>query len=267
MLSFIFNTGANKDAQVLIVKGLVSKFVWEFPVFYKFDFPMDKNTLLEALSILYSIKYEVHWVVCDQGPKNRSLINASNLNVTPNVPFFPHPSNQDVKVHFSFDTIHLCKSLASHVRDDYCMLNENVIFTIDDFQTAIDFRGTSEISLGKKLTPKKIYAKGQARQDVGSMRTMFSPETAELLERSDPNDTRMGQIGQFCRDIDAGERVLTSNDWDECNDKLHAPFGKFLPEQLAALDIFKTYFESMRFKDSVTNELSLSKLFFASATA
>ena len=43
-------------------------------------------------------------------------------------------------------------------------------------------------------------------------------------------------------------KVLTSKDWDETTDKLKAPFGMFIEEQMKALDIFKSYFELMRFK-------------------
>ena len=240
--------GPNKDCQVMVVRGLISKIDRQFPIFSKYDFTMDVNTLNETISILYSIKYVVTWVVCDQGPKNRALINSKNLNITPNQPYFSHPNNSDLKVHFAFDSIHLLKSLASHVRDDYCMLSENIVFTIDDFQHALDSRGVSEIAIGRKLTPKKIYATGQTRQNVGYMRTMFSPETADLIENVDPNDPRLRKIGKFCRDIDSGAEVLTSNDWNFTTNKLHAPLGKHLPEQLEALETFRTYFETMRFK-------------------
>ena len=170
--------GPNSEAQTIMLRGLLSD--WSFPIFFKFDFALDLQTYKEVITRLFEIKFIVKWSVCDQGPKNRALINAKNLNVTPTTPYFPHPSNENIKVHFSYDSIHLYKSLCAHVRDDESMLplfddsmlpidvdDESLFpdrdtFTIDDFQEAVDLRGSSEIILGNHLRQKHIDASGMS---------------------------------------------------------------------------------------------------------
>ena len=201
--------GPHKDCQVMLICGLISQ--WEFPLFFHFDFAVDVKTLKQAISLLYDINFINMWVVCDQGPKNRALINANNLNITIQKPFFEHPGNPNLKVHFSFDSIHIFKSLGSHVRDDYCQLPSNHIFTIKDFDKAIEDRGISETGLGKHLHKKQTKAVGQARQDVGFVRQMFSPETADLIESQNPNDERLKAVAKFCRDISDGIQAKCSS--------------------------------------------------------
>ena len=194
--------GPNSDCQVLIVQGLLSE--WQIPLLSEFDFTIDIETYKNVIARLYEINYIVKWSVCDQGPKNRALINSKNLNITPQNPFFTHPSNPNIKVFFSFDSIHLFKSMGNHVRDDYCKLPSNEVFTIEDFENAIEKRGISETTKGRPITKKETRAKGQARQNVRAVRKMFSHRTADILESQNPNDTRIKEVATMCRDLADG---------------------------------------------------------------
>ncbi len=55
-------------------------------------------------------------VVCDMGPKNRSLKN--EFKITIDQPFFLHPETQDEKVVWLFDTPHLVKLMRMHFMRD-----------------------------------------------------------------------------------------------------------------------------------------------------
>ena len=99
----------------------------------------------------------------------------------------------------------------SHIRDDTCKLPCEDTFTIDDFQSIIDIRGTSEISIGNNITPNALYAKGQQRQEVGPAVKIPSNETADVIEAKFSNDPRMLKVGKMCRTMHNGYKAKIFN--------------------------------------------------------
>ena len=151
--------GPHKQAFLLTVRGLLKQ--WNFPLFLKFDFSMDKSTFKEIIFHLHSIGLIVKLVVCDQGPKNRSLANEKNFNITPEKPFLPHPCIEDEKFYFTYDFLHLFKSTAAHVRHDEVKLPCGTIFTVKDLQYLINLADSKgfELSAAFHLRHSVLYCK------------------------------------------------------------------------------------------------------------
>ena len=138
-----------------------------------------------------------------------------------------HPCDQSVKVYFLFDHIHCYKNLASHIRDKIVKLPDGQLFSIADFQEAIDKRGFFEISEGQHLKQKQLDATGQERQRVKHAVHMLSNATADLIQKQNPDDPRKLAIVKCLRALHNGHLVLTSNRWEPNENKLHSPFGEF----------------------------------------
>ena len=134
--------GPHKNTFMLTVRGLVSN--WCIPLFSMFDYSIDVPTYHEIISKLYELGFIVKMTICDQGPKNMALIN--QLNITPNKPYSIHPCNDQIKVFFTFDFVHIFKNFGSHLRDDFCLLPDGDEFTISEFHDIINARGPSELA-------------------------------------------------------------------------------------------------------------------------
>ena len=124
-----------------------------------------------------------------------------------------------------YDHIHTYKNLASHIRDKIVKLPDGHLFSIDDFQEALDTRGFHEISEGHHLRQIQLDAKGMQRQNVGHAVNMLSNQTADLIESQHPDDPRKLALVKFLRACHNGHMVLTSNRWEQNENKLHSPFG------------------------------------------
>ena len=159
------------------------------------------------------------------GPRNQGLTRKDQLDISPAAPYSRHPCDHNVKVYFGYDHIHTLKNLASHVRDKVVKLPDGHEFTIQDFQEALDTRGFFEVSEGHHLKQKQLDASGQERQRVSHAVNMLSNDTADLIESQNPDDPRKLAIAKFLRVCHNAHKVLTSNRWEETEDKLHSPFG------------------------------------------
>jgi len=69
--------GPCKKVQVIMVRGLFSN--WKQPIYYKFDQPMTKDILIEAVNRLYDAGYEIVAITCDIANKGVW----GELNITP----------------------------------------------------------------------------------------------------------------------------------------------------------------------------------------
>ena len=134
--------GPHRNVFMLTVRGLLSD--WCVILYVMFDYSIDVNTYQEIISTLYEIGFIVKLSICDQGPKNMALIN--QLNITAEKPYSIHPSNDQIKVFFCFDFVHIFKNFSSHLRDDFCQLPDGDVFTVSVFQDILDARGPSELA-------------------------------------------------------------------------------------------------------------------------
>ena len=172
---------------------------------------------------------EKNLCICFLGPRNQGLIKKDQLDVShTGKPYSRHPCDPTVKVYFTFDHLHCYKNCASHIRDKIVKLPDGQLFSIADFQEAIDERGFFEISKGGHLKQKALDAQGQERQRVSHAVNMLNNETADMIEAQNPGDNRKLAIAKCLRALHNGHLVLTSNRWEANEEnKLHSPLGKF----------------------------------------
>ena len=205
---------------MLTVRGLVSN--WEFVVYVRFDYTLDCETYKEIIVKLHEIGYKVLLSICDQGPRNMSLINKDNLNLSPQKPDFPHPADENLKMRFCFDFVHLLKSLGRHIRTDICMLPCGALFTVADFQELID---SCMSEIGFPFKQIDLDAEGQQSQKVSHTTNILHEMTADLIEKRHPNDPRLLKVAKMCRVFGKGFKVLTSHHSGPQDDRLHSALG------------------------------------------
>ena len=216
--------GPHEYAFLLNIRPIVSS--WKPICYYTaFDFDPSKDWYEELISNLYDIELMVCHSVCDQGPKNRGMCNAENLNITTTAPFIKHPRDASFKVYWTFDPVHLYKSAVNHIRDDQCKLPSGTIFSVADFQELLDIRGSAEISIGSHLTQQQLSARGQDRQDYGPALKLLSHATADTNDFFYPNSRRKAELSEYIRTMSDMQSVLSSNRYEEHPKKLHSPFG------------------------------------------
>ena len=149
--------GPHKNVFMLTVRGLFSD--WMVTFFYRFDYAIDEHMYKEIISKLYELNFIVKITLCDQGPKNMALLK--NLNVTPEHPYSLHPCNDQIKVYFSFDFVHVFKNFASHLRDDYCLLPSGNEFTVSVFEDLLNARGPSEFANAELFDEDDLNIEGE----------------------------------------------------------------------------------------------------------
>ena len=103
--------GPYKRVQLAVLRGLVHK--WKIPVFYDFDRPMTKQLLAEIIVPLEKHGARVCAVAADLG--NRQLM--SELDISPENPWFVNPSNSKRKIYYFPDVPHLLKLIRNHLLD------------------------------------------------------------------------------------------------------------------------------------------------------
>ena len=215
--------GPQEYAFLMNVRSITKS--WKLCYYTAFDFDPTKEWYLEVISSLYDVKLMAVLSVCDQGPKNRGLTNAKNLNITVNAPYIQHPRDSSFRVYWTFDSIHLFKSAVNHLRDDMCKLPSGTIFSKDDFQELLDIRGSAEISIGSHLTQQQLSAQGQDRQQVSPGLKLLSHATADTFDYFFPNDRKKVELSEYCRTMSDLHSVLSSNRYEADPKILHSPFG------------------------------------------
>ena len=115
-------------------------------------------------------------------PSNQKLFNSDNFDITPEVPYIIHPCDEKFKLYITYDAIHMYKTMVNHIRDDECMLPNNMTFNRSDFIDLVEKRGSAEISFGSHLKLKEINFFGQDRQNVAAALHIVCNGTADLFD-------------------------------------------------------------------------------------
>ena len=99
--------GPHNYAQQYMVRSLVDD--WKLPIRLDFDSPVKKDTLEKLILKIEELGIIILVVICDQGGANRGLATA--LGIDQNNVSFPHPNDPNKKIFFTYDWIHLFKSM------------------------------------------------------------------------------------------------------------------------------------------------------------
>ena len=99
--------GPHAYANQILVKSIFGN--WQVPIYTAFDSPIRKKKLMQVIRKLEAIGIKIVFIVCDQGPRNLSL--AKSLGISSEKVSFPNPADETRDIFFSYDVVHLIKSL------------------------------------------------------------------------------------------------------------------------------------------------------------
>ena len=99
--------GPHAYANQILVKSIFGN--WQLPIYTAFDSAIRKKKLKKVIRKLEAIGIKIVFIVCDQGPRNISLANS--LGISTEKVSFPNPADETRDIFFSYDAVHLIKSL------------------------------------------------------------------------------------------------------------------------------------------------------------
>lgn len=140
--------------QVVMVRGIRGR--WKQSIFYNNDFKMDTDTLLYIIFELYKIGFVVVAAVSDLGPDNQTLWKS--MGISPQTPYFKHPSEDEKVVYVFADVPHLLKLLRNHFIDNGVVFKEKLLKK--DVVEELLFLTNSDLNITKKLPLEMLNVKG-----------------------------------------------------------------------------------------------------------
>ena len=99
--------GPHAYANQILIKSIFGD--WEVPIYTAFDMAIKKKKIMRIIRQLEGIGIKVVFIVTDQGPRNLAL--AKSLGIAPGSVSFENPADKKRRVFFSYDSVHLIKSL------------------------------------------------------------------------------------------------------------------------------------------------------------
>ncbi|KAG4073211.1 hypothetical protein HA402_013476 [Bradysia odoriphaga] len=187
--------GPNKEMQVVMVRGIRSKF--KQPIYINFDTAMSKDILFEALTCLHRIGLNVAAVVSDCGGSNVGLWKQLNITCSRHHTnnFFLHPVTGR-KVYLFADAPHMLKLLRNWFLDYGFVLQDGTVIKKDKIYDLLHVVNT-EISPAFKLSDLHFDCKDTERMNVALAAELFSHTTATCLRRYFPNDVEAIKLANF----------------------------------------------------------------------
>lgn len=235
--------GPYGNVQVMMVRSLFSN--WKQPIYYKFDQPMNKCTLLESITLCHNAGYQVVAVVSNMN--NQRVWK--ELDISPKNYFFNHPANEKEKVFVFADVPYLLKALRNWFLDDGLLLkNSNELFTREIFQTLVDMSSTDDLCVAHHITQQLLDDRSQ-RQSVKSAVRIWSHRAAKAIQWA--GERGLLKTSEYER---FSEFVSAVNKWfDVHNSKskygLHPgvnSYGQDLETQESILLLMSAYIENMQ---------------------
>jgi Transposase protein len=171
--------GPHSQLQVVMARGLFSK--WKQPIFIGYDQKMTKEILLEIITQLSKIAYNVVACVSDCGSSNVGLWK--NLGVDYNHTFFTHPITNK-NIYMFADAPHLLKLLRNWLIDTGFILNDKSIINKKPLLDLIEH--TDEVNVVFKISMQHITVEKAARQKVRMAAQLLSNTVAQSSIRYKP---------------------------------------------------------------------------------
>lgn len=155
---------------------------------------MTVDILYMAITKLNYVGFTVVSYVSDMGPKNQGL--HAQLQITPEKPYFEHPSNSEAKVYCFEDVPHLLKLIRNHLLDSNLTLADGRIVNRLQLDALVTIQ-TSQLKPGWKLSQNLLNVKGCERQNVKAAAILLSWNTARALQFVGDSNIFQGTIAQF----------------------------------------------------------------------
>lgn len=127
--------GPHSQAQVIMMRPLFGN--WKQPIYFGFDEAMTKEIFMNVTKKLYDIGFIVVSSVSDLGPSNQSFLGELGVYDTEQCSV-PHPSNEELQIHFFADVPHMLKLFRNHLIDQGIRYSE-ASFGYDLLKTTIDY--------------------------------------------------------------------------------------------------------------------------------
>ena len=108
--------GPAKNVQNFMVRSLLNKRKWKFPVWLDFDTGLPIHEYFHGICLLESIGLIYVCTTCDMGTLNIQL--SINLLITEDRIFHKNPYDESRIIIFIFDFIHCFKNLRNHILDN-----------------------------------------------------------------------------------------------------------------------------------------------------
>ena len=179
--------GPNKQAQVVLVQGLVEQ--WQFPFFCDFDRKMTKELYMEFICALQEVGLEIHASTCDQGGANYGLM--SELGITEDAPWIENPAKPDYFIFFLYDWVHVHKNLRNNLMDHILILPNGLrINAKHELKQLFKHCKDKEIGAGSFLKDILLECKNSDRQNVRFAEELMSNKTAALLRMIYPENAK-----------------------------------------------------------------------------
>lgn len=161
-----------------MARGLVS--AWKQPIFFDYDFDMNRETYFEIVRRLYGAKFTVVATVADLGPSNRGLLTV--LGITTHKMFVEHPCNPSLRIYFFADVPHLLKLIRNHYLDDGFLLPGEKYISKTGLEELLEASQSSDLTMTFKLTKHMLDVQGNERMRVPPAAKMFSNNVSRAVK-------------------------------------------------------------------------------------
>ncbi|XP_071637320.1 uncharacterized protein [Temnothorax longispinosus] len=236
--------GPCSKVQVIMVRGLFGN--WKQPIYYKFDQPMKKNILDDALTLLHNAGYQV--VACTSDMGNKGVWG--ELKITPEKHYFQHASIKDAKVFVFADVPHLLKLLRNWFIDDgFTLSNCKKTFTSQVYEEIVKMGNSGDLRIAHKITQQLLNARQNLRQSVHPAAKLWSHTAAKAIKWAGDH-----QLLKEVEYLKYSDFVLAVNNWFDVHNSqtkygTHPGvngYGMDLEKQEQILSLMTLHMESMR---------------------
>lgn len=197
--------GPYSQMQVVMARGLFCN--WKQPVYIAFDQKMTQEILLNIISKLHDISYNVVACVSDCGGGNVGLWKTLNVDVVNTS--FKHP-NTDQHVYMFADAPHLLKLLRNWLLDTGFDLGDTVINKkpLENLIRLTD----NEVNVCYKISEKHINCEKSQRQNVRLAAQLLSNTVGQALMRYKPGENKKlaEDVGAFICNVDKWFDIFNS---------------------------------------------------------
>lgn len=190
--------GPYSQMQVVMARGLFAN--WKQPVYIGFDQRMTKELLLQIISELSEISYNVVACVSDCGASNVGLWKELGVNVDNT--FFAHPITNE-NVYMFADAPHLLKLLRNWLIDKGFVLGDGSIIDKSPLQALVDLTSSAEVNPCWKVSQIHLDCEKSQRQNVRLAAQLLSNSVSTGLLRYKPGASKVmaENLGNFIKDV------------------------------------------------------------------
>lgn len=167
----------HKNVQCIMLRGLCAP--WKQIIFYDFDCPLEKELLYSLICRVEDAGFPVVACVSDLGATNVRLWKT--LDISPQKPYFTHPTSSDREVYVFADAPHLMKLIRNNFLDYGFRLSNGTFVTSKCIRELIT-ASKCDFKVTHKLSAKHIHVEGANRMNVKLAVQLLSSTTGKSVK-------------------------------------------------------------------------------------